>query len=118
MVDLAYANVWFGDRLTADFLAIGLVQGGLLVLKARGAGAGSVWFLDDDDPRDDERYEPSIICRDLLVPCGADLPAFLGALSAVPRQLLAAAEQVVTSAGAELHLPEGAGAALPRARRV
>jgi hypothetical protein len=115
--DLAQVNTWLGDRLTTDFLAIGHVQGGLLAVKVRGDAAGSVWFWDDDDPRDDERYEAPVICGDLLVRCAEDFPAFVAALSTVPAELTRIADGAVRAGRAELLTPDGMGAALPRTRR-
>jgi len=108
--DLAYVNTILGDRLTGDFLAVGQVQGGLLAVQVRGWDSGSVWYWDDDDPRDDERYEASVICRDLLLRCADDFPAFLARLTTVPPRLVGIVE-------AELVAPDGMGAALPRSRR-
>ncbi|OLB64752.1 MAG: hypothetical protein AUI10_09740 [Actinobacteria bacterium 13_2_20CM_2_72_6] len=110
--DLGYVNTVLHDRFTPDLLAIGHVQGGLLALKVGGADRGSVWYWDDDDPRDDERYEAPVICRDLLVRCADDFDAFLGALTVVPPSLLDLVDE-----SAELVVPEGMGSALPRSRR-
>jgi hypothetical protein len=117
MQDLAYANLWLRDRLTRDFLAIGHVQGGLLVLKVRGQDTGSVWYWDDDDARDDERYEPAVICRDLLLRCAADFPALLAGLTTAPPSLSAAADRAIDGGRAELFRPDGVGDALPKPRR-
>jgi len=117
MQDLAYANMWLRDRLTADFLGIGYVQGGLLALRVRGDRAGSIWHWDDDDPRDDERYEAPVICRDLLRPCAPDMTAFLAALSPVPASLRAVATGLTDTGSAALVAVDGLGAALPRSRR-
>ena len=117
MQDLAYANLWLRDRLTLDFLAIGYVQGGLLVVKVRGHDAGSVWFWDDDDERDDERYEPAVICRDLLVACAPDMSALLTSLMTVPPSLSAIADRAIDGGHAELIWPDGIGDSLPKSRR-
>jgi SMI1/KNR4 family protein SUKH-1/HNH/ENDO VII superfamily nuclease len=117
MHDLAYANLWLRDRLTADFLAIGYVQGGLLVLQVRGTSAGSVWHWDDDDRQDDERYGPDVICRDLLRPCAADMAAFVEDLVAVPAGLGLLADEAVRSETARLVQSADLGAALPRSHR-
>ena len=37
---------------------IAQVQGGLLLVQLRGTAPGSVWYWDDDDPADDDRYGP------------------------------------------------------------
>lgn len=117
MQDLAYANLWLRDRLTRDFLAVGYVQGGLLAVKVRGHDTGSVWCWDDDDARDDERYEPAVICRDLLMCCATDFPELLAGLSTAPPSLSAVADRAIEHGRAELFRPEGAGDALPKSRR-
>ncbi len=117
MHDVAYANLWMRDRLAPGYLAIGYVQGGLLVLRARGEDAGSVWHWDDDDRRDDERYQPDIICRDLLRPCAPDVADLCKRLSPVPDRLLALAARSIASGAAKLVPSEGMGAALPRSHR-
>jgi hypothetical protein len=118
MQDLAYANLWLRDRLAPGFLGIGWVQGGLLVLRTGGEAPGSIWFWDDDDPRDDERYEPAVICRDLLVPCAADMPALLAALTTVPLALTEVAARAIDRGHARLIHPDGMGDALPKSRRT
>jgi hypothetical protein len=117
MQDLAYANLWFRDRLSPDFLATGYVQGGLLVLRVRGDGAGSVWHWDDDDRRDDERYGSDVICRDLLRPGAADFAEFRSRLAPIPPGLTALADQAIASGTAALIRSDALGAALPRSRR-
>jgi hypothetical protein len=117
MFDLAYANLWLRDRLTADFLAIGYAQGGLLILKVRGAGAGSVWHWDDDDARDDDRYGPDVICRDLLRPLAGDIHQFRSTLSEVPSTMTGYADESIRSGAARPVPSEAIGAALPRTHR-
>ncbi len=85
--DLVFGNERLGDRFTADFLAVGNVQGGMLVLKVAGQDAGSVWFWDNDDPRDHDSQTPATICRDLLYRCGEDFNDFARNLSAVPEEI-------------------------------
>ncbi|WP_178379967.1 HNH endonuclease [Cryptosporangium aurantiacum] len=111
--DLLYARHWFTDRFTADYLPIGYVQGGVLALRLTGPDVGSVWFADDDDPRDDDRYDAAGYCAELLVRCADDLDAFRSALSVVPRALVDVVVTRVTSgAAAPIEVP-GAGASLP-----
>jgi len=112
--DLVYANAWFGDRLTADWLAIGYVQGGLIAVRVRGGDEGSVWFYDDDDPRDSGGYEAADVCARLLHRCADDFAAFWRALREPAPALLtrvraAAAESVLV-------LDERLGSALPPSR--
>ncbi|BCY11094.1 SMI1/KNR4 family protein [Actinoplanes sp. L3-i22] len=78
--DLAYAPQWLADRFTPEFLPVGFVQGGLLALRLTGPDTGSVWFLDDDDPRDDDRLGPAEICARLLRRCADDWDAFWAGL--------------------------------------
>ncbi len=113
--DLVYANAWFGDRLTADWLAIGYVQGGLLAVRTRGADAGAVGYLDDDDPRDRDGFTAEDVCDRLLHRVAGDFTAFWTALRPVPSELedLAAS----AAAGAEPVVPDGLGALLPASHR-
>jgi hypothetical protein len=113
--DLAYANAWFGDRLTADWLAIGYVQGGLLALRVHGADAGAVGYLDDDDSRDRDGFTAEDVSTRLLRRVAGDFASFWTALRPVPPDL----EQLAVSAaaGAELASPEGCGALLPQTHR-
>jgi hypothetical protein len=111
MADLVYANGWFGERLTSDFLVAGHVQGGLLALKVRGADTGSVWYLDDDDPRDADTFDAARRVA-LLHRVGDDFDGFWSALRPVPYWLRRLARDVAGSA--ELIEADGAGDALPR----
>ena len=113
--DLGYANAWFGDRLTADWLAIGYVQGGLLAVAVRGAEVGAVGYLDDDDPRDRDGFTAEDVCARLLHRVAGDFASFWAALRPVPSDLedLAAS----AAAGAEPVTPDGLGALLPATHR-
>jgi hypothetical protein len=113
--DLIYANGFLRDRLTADFLAVGYVQGGLLAVRVRGEDAGSVWWCDDDDPRDRDRYTAAEVCDRLLVRLAADFDEFWLALRAVPADLVDRA--TASAAGAGLAAPDDLGSGLPRAHR-
>ncbi|MEH1013631.1 SMI1/KNR4 family protein [Micromonospora sp. CPCC 206060] len=64
--DLSYLADWVGDRLTRDFLPVGYVQGGLLAVRTAGDDPDSIWYWDDDDPRDRDRYDAEHICAHLL----------------------------------------------------
>jgi len=116
--DLVYANDWFRDRLTADHLAVSYLQGGLLVLKVRGDDAGSVWYWDDDDPRDTDDHGPAEVCERLLHRLADDLDAFGRALRAVPYPLRRLARDTVARGDARRCAPEGMGASLPRTKRA
>jgi hypothetical protein len=115
--DLVYANQWFGDRLTSDFLAIGYVQGGGLAVKVGGADAGSVWYWDDDDHRDDDSYDADHLCAHLLYRCADGFDAFLRSLSVPPRRLLRLVDGRVTGGGSRSVRVPDMGASLPRALR-
>jgi hypothetical protein len=113
--DLGYANGWFVDRLTADWLAIGYVRGGLLAVKVRGDDTGTVGYLDDDDPRDREEYCPLRVCDLLLHRVAGDFASFWAALRPVPRDLHRLADSA--AAGAQPARPAGLGALLPASHR-
>lgn len=115
--DLYYANGWFRDRLTADFLAIGYVQGGLLVLRTAGEAAGSVWYQDDDDYRDDDSYDADHLCQHLLYRCADDFDAFWHSLAVAPRWMLNLVDTAVRSGRARVVATEGQGAALPTSKQ-
>jgi hypothetical protein len=115
--DLVYANAWFGDRLTADFLAIGYVQGGLLAVKVRGGDEGSVWYHDDDDFRDRQDYQADDVCSRLLHRCADDVEVFWRALREVPAVLRDLALSSAAGGHAIPSTVEGMGADLPPARR-
>jgi hypothetical protein len=118
ITDLVYANGWFADRLTADFLALGHVQGGLLALKVRGADRGSVWYLDDDDPRDADTFDATYRCAHLLHRLADDFGQFWDQLRPVPYWLRRLASDVVAAgAGYPVNVPE-AGRDLPRSLRT
>ena len=114
--DLGYATAWFGDRLTADWLAIGYVQGGLLAVRVRGGDEGSVWYWDDDDRRDTDEYTAHDVCTRLLHRCADDFTAFWLALRAVPEPLRKRAAAAATGDQVSVRGPAGAGASLPAAR--
>ncbi len=112
--DLAYANAWFGDRLTSDFLAVGYVQGGLIVIRVRGGGEGSVWYWDDDDSRATDRDTADDVCQRLLHPCADDFVAFWQELIELPRSL----RELAAHNLAVMVVPEGMGVSLPASRRA
>jgi hypothetical protein len=113
--DLGYANAWFGDRLTEEWLAIGYVQGGLLALKVRGDATGTVGYLDDDDPRDRDGFTAADVCERLMHRVAPDFVSFWTALRPVPSDLAALARSAATGAVAET--PAGLGALLPASHR-
>ncbi len=116
--DVGYANLWFGDRLTSDFIAIGYLQGGLLVLRTTGDDADSIWYLDDDDHRDDDGYRPDVICRDLLWRAGDTLERFWTGLIDVPDQYIEIVVSALQRGYTHVIHPPGTGTALPASHRA
>jgi hypothetical protein len=78
----------FADRLTGDFEPVGFVQGGLLARRRTGPDQGSIWYWDDDDPRDNGTVDPAEVCARLLHRCAEHLDAFWDSLAVVPERLL------------------------------
>ncbi len=113
--DLGYANAWFGDRLTDEWLAIGYVHGGLLTLKVRGDDVGAVGYLDDDDPRDRDEFRPADVSLLLMHRLAGDFASFWSALRAVPDDLRDLAASA--AAGAEAQWSAGLGAFRPASHR-
>ncbi|MFC1415154.1 SMI1/KNR4 family protein [Streptacidiphilus cavernicola] len=95
--DLVYVNKCLRDHLTKEYLGVGYAQGGLIVLKTKGASAGTVWFLPYDDARDTGTagMPPQQRCEQLLLPCGEDFDAFLLRLAGNPPELQTVAELMV-----------------------
>ncbi|NYI05995.1 SMI1/KNR4 family protein [Allostreptomyces psammosilenae] len=93
--DLAYANRCLREYLTRDYLAVGYVQGGLIAVRLRGTGAGSVWFCAYDDARDHDGTTVEQRCAELLLPCGEDFDAFLRRLAGNPPELVTVATAMV-----------------------
>jgi len=116
--DLVYANAWFRDRLTPEFLAVGYVQGGLIAVRVRGGDEGSVWYWDDDDPRDTDAYGAADVADRLLHRCADGFAAFWRALREVPSSLRAIAERDAAGGHASPVWDERMGADLPAARRA
>lgn len=114
--DLLYARHWFGDRFTDEHLPIGYVQGGVLALRLTGPDAGSVWFADADDPRDDDRYDARAYCATVLSRCADDFATFRNTLTVVPRRLLDLVAARVATGAAHRVDPPGLGASLPGGR--
>ncbi|MER7758578.1 SMI1/KNR4 family protein [Streptomyces sp. NPDC097619] len=105
--DLVYANKCLRDHLTKDFLAVGYVQGGLVAVKVRGDGAGSVWFCLFDDARDRDGWSVQERVERLLLPCGADFDAFLERLAGSPAELETVAGLMVDGGFARVVPVEG-----------
>ena len=115
--DLLYVNNWLADRFTADFLAVGPVQGGLLAVKVRGDDADSVWYWDDDDPRDDETFDADYICENLLYRVADDVSGLWANLVLPAADLLAVVDDLVRGDLAGEVRAEVQGAWLPAKRR-
>ncbi|GFJ77704.1 SMI1/KNR4 family protein [Phytohabitans houttuyneae] len=109
--DLSYVADWVRDRLTVDFLPIGYVQGGLLAVKVSGDDVDSVWYLDDDDPRDREAYGPEEVCGHLLQRCADSVDDLWARLVRPPAALV---ELATAAVGQVTLVRDGAvGAGLP-----
>ncbi|MCX2183164.1 SMI1/KNR4 family protein [Streptomyces sp. SKN60] len=97
--DLVYVNKCLRDHLTKDYLGVAFVQGGLLAVKVRGQGTGSVWFCPYDDARDAGELAAAWTVNErverLLLPCGADFDAFLQRLAGSPPELETVANLMV-----------------------
>jgi hypothetical protein len=116
--DLAYAWEWLTDRFTPDLLPIGYVQGGMLALGVADPVADSVWYWDDDDPRDDARYGPAEIRARLLHRCADSFDEFWAALCRPPTFLLERAGELAATGRARPVREPDAGAGLPTALRA
>ncbi|MBB1256506.1 SMI1/KNR4 family protein [Streptomyces alkaliterrae] len=93
--DLVYVNKCLRDHLTKDFLCVAFVHGGLLAVKVRGEGQGSVWFCAYDDARDRDGLGMPERMAELLLPCGADFDEFLLRLAGNPPELETVANLMV-----------------------
>lgn len=93
--DLVYVNKCLRDHLTKDFLGVAFVQGGLLAVKVKGSGIGSVWFCAYDDARDRDGWDVRERVDRLLLPCGDDFDAFLERLAGNPPELETVANLMV-----------------------
>ncbi|MGW7516680.1 SMI1/KNR4 family protein [Streptomyces sp. NPDC054796] len=93
--DLVYINKCLRDHFTKDFLGVGFVQGGLIVVKVRGEAIGSVWFCAYDDVRDRDGIGVQERVAELLRPCGADFDDFLLRLAGNPPELETVANLMV-----------------------
>ncbi|WP_181766875.1 SMI1/KNR4 family protein [Streptomyces albidus (ex Kaewkla and Franco 2022)] len=93
--DLVYVNKCLRDHFTKDFLGVAFVQGGLLAVKVKGDGVGSVWFCAFDDARDRDGLDVSERVGQLLRPCGADFDEFLLRLAGNPPELETVANLMV-----------------------
>ncbi|WP_199734200.1 SMI1/KNR4 family protein [Micromonospora musae] len=116
--DLGYANTWWADRFPAQWLAVGYVQGGLLLVKIRGGDEGSIWYWDDDDPRARDGDSAAEIGDRLLHRCADGFGSFWQALRAVPATLWESAARAVAEGRAVRVDDDRIGTALPVTRRA
>jgi len=116
--DLGYVREWLADRFTDDLLPIGYVQGGLLAVGIAEPVADSVWYWDDDDPRDDARHGPAEIRTRLLHRCADSFDEFWARLCRPPAALVRLAEELVGAGQVRPVREEDAGAGLPAAMRA
>jgi hypothetical protein len=116
--DVTYAWQWFVDRFTPDLLPIGYVQGGLLALRLAGPDADSVWYWDDDDPRDQADFGPEHIRDHLLTRCSGSLAEFLAGLRRPPAWLAELAGQLVDDGAVREVRDELTGVGLAASRRA
>jgi hypothetical protein len=93
--DLVYINKCLRDHLTKDYLGVGFVQGGLIAVRVRGEGTGSVWHCAYDDAGDSDDLDVGERMRELLRPCGADFDDFLLRLAGSPPELETVASLMV-----------------------
>jgi len=106
--DLVYVNKCLRDHLTKEYLAVGYVQGGVLAVRVKGEGSGSVWFCAYDDVRDgDHCATPAARVADLLLPCGDTLDDFLLRLAGNPPELETVANLMVDGGFATAVAVEG-----------
>lgn len=93
--DLVYINKCLRDHLTKDYLGVAFVHGGILALKVKGDGAGSVWLCPYDDARDQDGLALGQRVAELLLPCGDDFDDFLLRLAGDPPELETVADLMV-----------------------
>lgn len=93
--DLVYANQSLYDRFTEEYLGIGYVQGGMIAVKIRGTDIGSIWYFDDDDPRDHDGRDAVSVCAELLHRVGNDFDDFARHLVALPAQIAEISQSAV-----------------------
>ncbi|WP_131785281.1 SMI1/KNR4 family protein [Protofrankia symbiont of Coriaria ruscifolia] len=111
--DVSYAAEWVRDRLTLDFLPIGYVQGGLFAVKISGGDVDSIWYWDDDDPRDRNAFGADYICAHLLHRCADDIDDLWASLARPARPLLRIAAEWAAAGRVTQVCDEAVGAGLP-----
>jgi hypothetical protein len=116
--DVAQAARWLADRFTPDFVPFGYVQGGLLAVKVTGDDIDSIWYWDDDDPRDRESFDANRICAGLLHRCAGSIDELWRTLAQPPGWLVEHAAHWVTNGLIRTVRDETVGAGLPPPRRA
>jgi hypothetical protein len=116
--DLSYAVEWLRDRFTPELLPIGYVQGGLLAVRVAGDEVGSVWYWDDDDPRDQDGFDAQDTCAHLLYRCADDMDGFWAALHRPAAVLLKVATDLVAAGQVRPVRHDLAGGTLPGPMRA
>ncbi|MEJ3743593.1 SMI1/KNR4 family protein [Actinomycetes bacterium KLBMP 9797] len=106
------------DRLTIDFLPIGYVQGGLLAVKVSGDDLDSIWYWDDDDPRDRDEYDAEHIGAHLLHRCADSIDDLWAALRPPAAELVQLAAARVDGDQVEHVRDAEIGAGLPPRMRA
>ncbi|HKT00951.1 MAG TPA: HNH endonuclease [Rugosimonospora sp.] len=115
--DLGYVRGWLADRFTPDLLPIGYVQGGMLAVGVAEPIVDSVWYWDDDDPRDDAGYGPAEIRTRLLHRCADTFDGFWARLCRPPAVLVELAGELAATGRVRPVRVEDAGEGLPAALR-
>ncbi|WP_062216469.1 SMI1/KNR4 family protein [Streptomyces sp. NBRC 109706] len=105
--DLVYINKCLRDHLTKDYLAVAFVQGGIVAVRVRGEGTGSVWLCPVDDARDRDGLAVTERVAELLLPCGEDFDDFLRRLAGSPAELETVADLMVDGGFATVVPAEG-----------
>jgi hypothetical protein len=118
MTDVRHQYAYHRDRLTPQWLPIGFVQGGLLVLKLTGDSTGSVWYLDDDIPREPPALTAEQICRSLLTYLEPTFNWFWANLRPVPAEVNDLAAKHAEEGWARILSHPELGRSLPENRRA
>lgn len=111
--DLSFVATAFADRFTPDLMPIGYVQGGLLAVAVAGPDRDSVWYWDDDDPRDDDGFDAPYISANLLHRVADSVGGLFASFADPPVELVVVAERWVCDGDAHPVRDELIGAGLP-----
>lgn len=111
--DLSTVATAFGDRFTPEYLPIGYVQGGLLAVRVAGPDRDSIWYWDDDDPRDEDGFGADQICDQLLHRVADSIEELFASFADPPQMLLRFAGERVRNLVVREVRDEMIGAGLP-----